>query len=81
MSARVAVVTGAGSGIGRAVAEAMLDAGFRVALAGRRADALEETAAGHPDAPVVPTDITIAAEVIDFENARGRLLRRGMTNA
>ncbi|MBM7465866.1 NAD(P)-dependent dehydrogenase (short-subunit alcohol dehydrogenase family) [Microbacterium esteraromaticum] len=63
MSDRIAVVTGAGSGIGRAVTVAMLDAGFKVALAGRRADALEQTAAGHPDALVVPTDITIAAEV------------------
>ena len=63
MSERIAVVTGAGSGIGRAVALAMLEAGFRVALAGRRADALEQTAAGHPDALVVPTDVTVAAEV------------------
>ncbi|WP_425561482.1 SDR family oxidoreductase, partial [Microbacterium esteraromaticum] len=63
VSDRIAVVTGAGSGIGRAVTVAMLDAGFKVALAGRRADALEQTAAGHPDALVVPTDITIAAEV------------------
>ena len=63
MSERIAVVTGAGSGIGRAVALAMLEAGFRVALAGRRADALEQTAAAHPDALVVPTDVTVAAEV------------------
>lgn len=62
-SERVAVVTGAGSGIGRAVAAAMLEAGFRVALAGRRADALQQTADGHPDALVVPTDITVPAEV------------------
>ncbi|PYD00378.1 SDR family NAD(P)-dependent oxidoreductase [Microbacterium esteraromaticum] len=63
VSERIAVVTGAGSGIGRAVALAMLEAGFRVALAGRRADALEQTAAGHPDTLVVPTDVTVAAEV------------------
>jgi NAD(P)-dependent dehydrogenase (short-subunit alcohol dehydrogenase family) len=44
-SAGVAVVTGAGSGIGRSVAVAMLRAGYRVALAGRRAEALAETAA------------------------------------
>ena len=43
MSARVALITGAGSGIGRAVALAFLRAGWQVALAGRRADALEET--------------------------------------
>ncbi|WP_206337326.1 SDR family oxidoreductase [Streptomyces sp. Z26] len=41
----VAVVTGAGSGIGRAVAVALAAAGWRVTLAGRRAAALEETAA------------------------------------
>ncbi|MDQ0645932.1 NADP-dependent 3-hydroxy acid dehydrogenase YdfG [Microbacterium natoriense] len=63
MSARIAVVTGAGSGIGRAVARALLDAGFRVALAGRREDALRETAAEHPGALVVPADVTVEAEV------------------
>ena len=42
---RVAVVTGAGSGIGRVVSELLLAAGDRVALAGRREDALHETVA------------------------------------
>ncbi len=45
MDARVAVVTGAGSGIGRAVALALSAAGWRVALAGRSLDKLEATAA------------------------------------
>jgi NADP-dependent 3-hydroxy acid dehydrogenase YdfG len=63
MSARIAVVTGAGSGIGRAVTRGLLDAGFRVVLAGRREDALNETADGHPSALVVPTDVTVEAEV------------------
>jgi NAD(P)-dependent dehydrogenase (short-subunit alcohol dehydrogenase family) len=40
---RSAIVTGAGSGIGKAVALALADAGYRVALAGRRADALDAT--------------------------------------
>jgi NAD(P)-dependent dehydrogenase (short-subunit alcohol dehydrogenase family) len=40
---KVAVVTGAGSGIGRAVSFALARAGYHVALAGRRADKLEET--------------------------------------
>jgi NADP-dependent 3-hydroxy acid dehydrogenase YdfG len=60
---RVAVVTGAGSGLGRVVAHALLDAGYGVALAGRRADALEETAKGHTDALPVATDVTDPAAV------------------
>jgi NAD(P)-dependent dehydrogenase (short-subunit alcohol dehydrogenase family) len=44
-TAKVAIVTGAGSGIGRAVSLALLNAGWAVALAGRRAALLEETAA------------------------------------
>jgi NAD(P)-dependent dehydrogenase (short-subunit alcohol dehydrogenase family) len=54
---RVAVVTGAGSGIGRVVARALLGDGWGVALAGRRADALAETAEGHPEALAVPADV------------------------
>ncbi|MGO3192129.1 MAG: SDR family NAD(P)-dependent oxidoreductase, partial [Microbacterium sp.] len=45
---RNALVTGAGSGIGRAIALALLDAGFGVTLAGRRASALDETASLTP---------------------------------
>jgi len=60
---RTAVVTGAGSGIGRAVARQLLDAGFAVALAGRRVEALHETASGHGEALVVPADITDAGQV------------------
>lgn len=61
----VSVVTGAGSGVGRVVARALLDAGHRVALAGRRADALTETAAGAPAGSVlvVPTDVTVESSV------------------
>ncbi|MEU3843342.1 SDR family oxidoreductase [Streptomyces sp. NPDC028635] len=56
----VAVVTGAGSGIGRAVAAELMRAGWAVALAGRRAAALEETGALVPGAEwlAVPTDVT-----------------------
>jgi NAD(P)-dependent dehydrogenase (short-subunit alcohol dehydrogenase family) len=63
MDARVAVVTGAGSGLGRVIAEALLGAGYEVALAGRRREALEKTAAGSPSALVVPTDVTDPASV------------------
>jgi NAD(P)-dependent dehydrogenase (short-subunit alcohol dehydrogenase family) len=63
----VAIVTGAGSGIGRATALAFLAAGYRVALAGRRTDALEQTVslAGVPNehALACSTDVTDAASV------------------
>ncbi|MFF8604025.1 SDR family oxidoreductase [Streptomyces sp. NPDC015232] len=62
----IAVVTGAGSGIGRAVARALAAAGWSVALAGRRAEPLAETAAAFPDpdgALCVPTDVTSAEQV------------------
>jgi NAD(P)-dependent dehydrogenase (short-subunit alcohol dehydrogenase family) len=58
---KTALVTGAGSGIGRAVATAFLRAGYRVTLAGRRRDALEETVADsgadRSRALVTPTDV------------------------
>ena len=60
---RVAVVTGAGSGIGRAVARLMLAEGYRVVLAGRREETLRETAAGHRQALAVPCDVTVPADV------------------
>jgi NAD(P)-dependent dehydrogenase (short-subunit alcohol dehydrogenase family) len=57
MANQVAVVTGAGSGIGRDVARALLDSGYRVALAGRREEALRETLDGR-DGIVAPTDVS-----------------------
>jgi NAD(P)-dependent dehydrogenase (short-subunit alcohol dehydrogenase family) len=66
----IALVTGAGSGIGRHVARALLEAGYEVALAGRRADALRETA---EDALAVPTDISSPVEVARlFDEVRRR---------
>jgi NAD(P)-dependent dehydrogenase (short-subunit alcohol dehydrogenase family) len=58
-----AVVTGAGSGLGRVISRALLDDGWRVALAGRREEALRETARGSDAALVVPTDIADADAV------------------
>jgi NADP-dependent 3-hydroxy acid dehydrogenase YdfG len=55
---RVALVTGAGSGIGRHVAHGLLEAGYRVVLAGRRRETLEASGAGHERATVAPADVT-----------------------
>ena len=63
---KVALVTGAGSGIGRAVSLALLREGYRVVLAGRRADALAATVAMAPTgshALAVPADVTDPASV------------------
>lgn len=63
---KVAIVTGAGSGIGRAVALALLADGYRVALAGRRAEALQAVCAESGAAEralAVPTDVTDPAAV------------------
>jgi NAD(P)-dependent dehydrogenase (short-subunit alcohol dehydrogenase family) len=61
---QVAVVTGAGSGIGRAVSIALLNAGYRVVLVGRREETLLSTLAGHESQGiVVPTDVTLEPSV------------------
>ena len=59
MHSKIALVTGAGSGIGRAVARALHGAGWTLVLAGRRREALEETAAGL----VIPTDVADPLQV------------------
>jgi len=68
MADRFAVITGSGTGIGRASALALLNDGWSVALAGRRKEMLEETAAmkkaGH--ALVVPTDVTDLDQVANL---------------
>ena len=77
---KVAIVTGAGSGIGRATSLALLAAGYKVVLAGRRADALDETrvlAGTHGiHALAVPTDATDPAAVAAlFETTRAQFGR------
>jgi len=66
----IAVVTGAGSGIGRAAARALREDGWELVLAGRREDALRETL---PDAKIVPTDITDPKSVRRLFEAAGPL--------
>jgi NAD(P)-dependent dehydrogenase (short-subunit alcohol dehydrogenase family) len=66
MADRIAVITGAGSGIGRASALALCKDGWTVALLGRREDALKETASlaeGGQTMPI-PTDVTDPDQVI-----------------
>ncbi len=77
---KIAMVTGAGSGIGRATSLALLAAGYKVVLAGRRADALNETralaGAMGAHALAVPTDATDPAAVVAlFETTRSHFGR------
>ncbi len=67
-SAKIAIVTGAGSGVGRACAHALLKAGWHVVLAGRRADALAETAqlAGE----LITRTLCVATDVTDPASVR-----------
>ena len=74
----VAVVTGAGSGIGRATARRLAADGFRVTLAGRRRPALQETAdlIGTPDPLVTVCDVTDAGAVDAMVSATVRAFGR-----
>jgi NAD(P)-dependent dehydrogenase (short-subunit alcohol dehydrogenase family) len=60
---KVAMVTGAGSGIGRASALALLSAGYKVALVGRRLDALQQTVA--MAGPLAHHALPVAADLTD----------------
>ncbi len=78
---KVAIVTGAGTGIGKAVALALLQDGYHVALAGRRVDVLEQAVAeagrAGARALVVPTDVSdppsVRALFARTQEAFGRL--------
>ena len=66
MAKRIALVTGAGTGVGRAAALALFNAGYAVALAGRRLDALQETASmagADVDALPFSADVAVPEQV------------------
>ena len=80
MTGRIALITGAGSGIGRVSALALFEAGYTLVLAGRREETLRETAvmAGVSDdrALIVPTDVTDRQAVVRlFATTRERFGR------
>jgi NAD(P)-dependent dehydrogenase (short-subunit alcohol dehydrogenase family) len=70
---KVAVITGAGTGVGKAVALALMKEGYATVLAGRRKDKLEETAsagkATGAKSLVVPTDVSVAQSIKDLFTA------------
>src|ERR1700722_833908 len=80
-SPRIAIITGAGSGIGKHVAIALAQEGYSVVLAGRRKELLEATAlaVGRPNSETlaIPTDVSDAASVRELfaktKDAFGRL--------
>ena len=78
MAEKVALITGGGSGIGRASALALAEEGYAVVLAGRRAEVLEETASeAAGEALAVPTDVSDPTSIRDLfaraKEAFGRL--------
>jgi NAD(P)-dependent dehydrogenase (short-subunit alcohol dehydrogenase family) len=72
-SGKVAIVTGAGSGIGKAVALALLGDGYRVVLAGRRKERLEQAVA--EAGPAAARALVVPADIADPEAVRGLFAR------
>jgi NAD(P)-dependent dehydrogenase (short-subunit alcohol dehydrogenase family) len=68
MTTKIALVTGAGTGVGKAVAIALAEAGYNLVLAGRRKEPLEETAAAvnaaGTQALAVPTDVSNRSSIL-----------------
>jgi NAD(P)-dependent dehydrogenase (short-subunit alcohol dehydrogenase family) len=85
MDGKTALVTGASSGIGRAIAQRFADDGARVYLTGRRKDELDAAAKDiGPDAVAVPCDVSQAADldhVMDVIRGDGRQLDTVVANA
>ncbi len=67
MTDKIAIVTGGGSGIGRAVTHGLVDDGFHVLIAGRREDRLIQTKSGAPDSGKVAT---VAADISTVEGVQ-----------
>jgi NAD(P)-dependent dehydrogenase (short-subunit alcohol dehydrogenase family) len=71
-SSKIALVTGAGTGVGKAVAIALAEAGYNLVLAGRRKEPLEETAAAiiaaGSQALVAPTDVSKREQILALFN-------------
>lgn len=66
------IITGAGRGVGKATAEAFLEAGWKVGLLGRNGAALEEVSAGHENALILEADVTEEAAIhAAFDRAMG----------
>jgi NAD(P)-dependent dehydrogenase (short-subunit alcohol dehydrogenase family) len=63
MTPQSILITGAGSGIGCATAQAFIAAGWRVGLIGRRKEPLAQTANGHSNALILPCDVTNPEQV------------------
>lgn len=69
---RSIIISGAGSGVGKATACAFLEAGWKVGFVGRRVEALEDAAAGHENALLLACDVTDETAVeLAFRKAHG----------
>ena len=66
------IITGAGSGIGRATTTAFLGAGWQVGLIGRRQETLEATAGGNDRALILPCDVSETASACESAFATAR---------
>ena len=76
MTERIALVTGAGSGIGKGCATGLLKDGWKVVFVGRRAEALEAAVDGHANGVAMPADVSDPAAVTAlFDAVRDRFGR------